>query len=150
MFRIFGSMNDGAVRAISGEQASAKVATGSRKGLQRAIALVESHHKKQEWIRGSKALRAAGGRLANADTDPHKLTVRTGHLLRSYTSRIVEQEMAAYYGSDVVYSRVHEFGYKPRNIPQRPGLQNTIQATAARVEKIMADNVFIELTGRDS
>lgn len=127
------------VDEIAGPAGHRKLTIGARRGIQRALALVERHHKKNEWIR-------SGRRLATQDTHPDKLTVRTGTLSRSYTREIVERDLAGYYGSDVVYSRVHEFGFPARNIPKRPGLQNTVDATKAEIEKVMADSIAQELT----
>lgn len=126
------------VDEVAGPAGHRRLTKGARKGIRRALALVERHHKRKEWVR-------TGKRLATQDTHPDKLTIRTGTLSRSYTSKIVERELAGYYGSDVEYSRVHEFGFPARNIPKRPGLQNTIDAQKAEIEKIMADEIAQEL-----
>jgi len=138
-------LRDTLVGQIAGKSGHDKVLTGTQKALRRAIVLVERHHKRKEWVRGSEGLRDAGGRLDELDTHPSKLTVRTGHLLKSYTRRIVDRELAAYYGSDVVYSRVHEFGMPSRGLPARPGLQNTLDATARQIERIMGDDIQKEI-----
>lgn len=170
------SVDDSSTREIAGAKGKKAVDVGAVSGLHKCIALVERHHKRREFIRGSKELKDADGRLLTAATDPHRLTMRSGALSRSYTRRIVERELAAYYGSDLEYARVHEYGGTTRphdifprhgkalafmvngqsvvvksvrhpgsKIPARPGLLNTINATANDVEKIMAGAVMERL-----
>lgn len=125
------------------------VEESAKKALREAGALVLKHHKQKEWIGGTRRLRKAGGRLKELDTHPDKLTVRRGgpgRLRGSYGLRFDWSKMEAYYGSDLVYSRIHEFGGMAGRgrsvyIPPRPGLQRTIKATADKIEKIFADAV---------
>jgi hypothetical protein len=135
------SVRSADVAEIAGPAGTARVQAGALVALRKALSVVERHHKHKEWIRGSKALRAAGGKLKVMDTDPDKLTVRSAILIRSYSGKLEPRELAAYYGSDVTYSRVHEFGLPSRGLRARPGLQRTVAATGDQIEKIMADSI---------
>jgi len=56
----------------------------------------------------------------------------------------VEESLRASYGSNLEYAPTHEYGYVPRNIKARPTLDRTVNATAAKIEKIMADAIAKE------
>ena len=130
-------IKDQDIRQISGAKGHRRMRKGAAAGLRKCLAMIERHHKRKEMIRG-------GARLSSGDKQaahPDKLTVRTGMLSRSYTRRIVEAELKGYYGSDLVYAPVHEFGSKKKNIPPRPGLQKTLDALGKDIEKIMADQI---------
>lgn len=134
-------IKDETVRRISGPAGAKKVREGFMDGMRQALALIERHHKRHEMVR-------LGGRLSSGDqAPPHydKLTVRTGALSRSYTRRLLKNEMAGAYGSDLVYAPVHEFGSTKLGIHPRPGLARTIDAKADEVEKILADHSVKEL-----
>jgi hypothetical protein len=108
------------------------VERGFMKNMKKALAVVERHHKRQEWIRGG-----------DGPPHPEKLTVRTGGLSRSYTRRILIDEMAGAYGSDLIYAPVHEYGNS--RVQARPGLKRTIDAKVKELEKILADGAVGEL-----
>jgi phage gpG-like protein len=118
-----------------------RVNEGARKGLLKALATVQKHHKEKEFIR------RAAGRLTGKDAvppDPDRLTSRTGTLSKSYTTELVESSLRASYGSGLVYAPVHEYGSSSQGIKARPTLERTVDATAAKVEKIMADAIAKE------
>lgn len=123
--------------------------TGSLKpSLREAGALFQKHHKRKEWISGSKSLRKSGGRLQNLDTHPIKLTSRSGGsgLRGSYGLRFDFAKNEVYYGSDKAYARIHELGGKAGRghstyIPARPGLQRTIKATAEEIARIFGRGI---------
>lgn len=112
------------------------VADGGNRGLLKAIALVERHHKRVETIRGT-------GDKGRYPVHPTMLTMRHGGsgLSGSYTRAVDKARMLATYGSDKVYAPVHEYGSAKLNIPARPGLERTAKATAAEVERIIADEI---------
>jgi phage gpG-like protein len=120
-----------------------RVNAGARKGLLKALATLQAHHKQKEFIR------SVGGGLNLTGKDavpphPEKLTSRTGTLSKSYTTELVEASLRASYGSNLEYAPTHEYGYAPRNIKARPTLDRTVNATAAKIEKIMADAIAEE------
>ena len=111
-----------------------KVREGMTNGIRKALALVQSHHKKNEWLPG-------GGINNPIKPHPEKLRVRFGTLRKSYTTKLAERLMRGYYGSDLKYAATHEYGDAGRGIRARPGVAKTAKATAARIEKIMADEL---------
>lgn len=120
-----------------------QVKSGSRKGLLKALATVQKHHKEKEIIRNV----GRGANLTGKDAvppHPEKLTSRTGTLSKSYTIELVEASLRASYGSNLEYAPVHEYGSSARNIRPRPTLERTVDATAAKIEKIMADAIAKE------
>lgn len=100
------------------------------RGLLKAGALVEKHHKTKEMI---------GGRLGGKPPHPTKLTHRTRALSRSYTRKLILGGRALRYGSDLEYAAVHEYGNLAMGIPVRPGVETTMLKTADDVARIMAD-----------
>lgn len=99
--------------------------------IKKGIAHIQRHHKRKEWVTGGLGKHAK-------KPHPTKLSVRTSVLKKSYDIRIDKKRLEARYGTDVKYARVHEFGLPGRNIRERPGLQNTIDATGHAIEKILA------------
>ena len=125
-----------AVYRIAGPKGFKAINKGAIAGLWKCLGTVERHHKRKEMIRKS------GGRLMGKNAQPPhpvKLTIRTGSLSKSYTGRVVERTLKGYYGSDLTYAPVHEFGSPRQNIPARPGLQRTLKATTKIIDKIMLD-----------
>jgi hypothetical protein len=137
-FNVNMALKTASAGGIAGKAGHDRVAGGTRKGLMKALALVERHHKTKEWRSG------VAGRLRDVAPHPDLLTVRTGMLKRSYTRELAENLLRASYGSDLVYAPVHEHGSPIQNIRQRPTLERTAKATAAAVEKILADNIARE------
>lgn len=135
-FKLGAIMKTQAATQIAGQSGHGRVWGGAGKGLRKALALIERHHKRKEWVRSS------GGRLSGAAVHPTKLTIRTGTLSKSYTRQIAEKMLRGSYGSDLVYAPVHEYG--GRHVKARPGLKRTVNATADKVEKIMADAIAKE------
>lgn len=136
-FRVGMAMGGSGLAGINKMRAA--TSDGASNGLLKAIALVERHHKTKEW-RSSVA-----GNLRDVEPHPTLLTVRTGMLKRSYTRELAKHLMRASYGSGLVYAPVHEYGSPKHGIRQRPTLERTAQATAAEVERILADSVKREI-----
>lgn len=136
-FDLSAQFDTSGVAGIVGARGQQAVSRGFNDAMRKALAVIEKHHKRKEWVRG-------GGRPPH----PEKLTVRTGSLSRSYTRRILEREMAGTYGSDLKYAPVHEYGSSTLNIPARPGLKRTLDAKTKEIEKILADGA-VKYLGRE-
>ena len=84
-----------------------------------------------------KTLSRGDGRT-NPSTSPNPPHVRTGTLRRSWTTKGNRTEKRSksgvrlLLGSDVVYARALEFGYKPRNLEPRPYLGPTVRSPQLR------------------
>ena len=109
--------------------------------MRKSLAAIERHFVRNEWVPG-------GGKVNPKDPHPYKLTVRSGALRRSYTRRMIDKHIGGF-GSDLVYSAIHEFGGlagrgRKTRIPARPTVQRTADATAAEIEKIMAESLAKE------
>lgn len=102
----------------------------TNKGLALRIGLSKGLKKGMLFLEG-EAKKNFGG--------PGQLKVRTGHLRRSIRSNVIDRnnKLEAYIGSNVVYSAVHEFGYKPRNIPPRPYIKPAIENNRLKFEEIV-------------
>lgn len=81
---------------------------------------------------------------------PEFLSVRTGNLRRSIMTDVEDRnsEIIGSVFSNVVYSAVHELGY--RNIPARPYLEPAIKDNMERIEDIIEDKIFKEVMNDSS
>ena len=102
--------------------------------IRKSLAMAERHHKRKEWVTGGTGKNAS-------PPHPTKLSVREGHLKRSYHSIIVAKELYGSYGSDLEYAPTHEFGDPSRNIPKRDGIQRTKNAVSKKFAGIFANEL---------
>ena len=81
-----------------------------------------------------KKMLSRGDGRKNPSTSPNPPHVRTGTLLRSWTTknkqraRRTDSGHSLLLGSNVVYARALEYGYAPRNLDPRPYLGPTVRS----------------------
>ena len=75
------------------------------------------------------------------------LHVITGSLRRSIESGIDIRgnNIVGWLGSDLIYAPTHEFGYPPRNIPQRPFIEPGITENIEQIKNIIQNSITKEM-----
>ena len=145
-------INDRQVKKIAGKRGEKTVTKGALAALDAALIKVERHHKRKEMRRGG-----------TGPAVPDLLTIRHGTLSKSYGSRKDKRKLIGYYGSDLKYAPVHEFGAvihakkadmlhffipgvgfrkaQSVTIPARPTVKRTLDKTAKDIEKIFSRDI---------
>lgn len=113
-------VNDKEAREVLGRAGQAKIHRGFTAGMRRALVAIERHHKRNETVRqAGEGMRLTSGATYTGIIQPavpDKVTSRTGTWSKSYTRRIVEQEMFGGYGSDLKLAEWLELGTRPHEI----------------------------------
>lgn len=105
-------------------------------------------------LQNKKAMEQAAIETANKSKSeylsgprPAKLGVLTGRLRSSITHQVTGQgkDLVGEVGTNVIYGRVHEFGYPERNIPARPFLNPALTDMERRVIELFGGAVQIAI-----
>lgn len=70
------------------------------------------------------------------------LNVKTNRLRNSIMWKVNRQDISAKVATNVKYAAVHEYGYPPRNIPERSYLRTGLEDKRNEITEIIADDII--------